>query len=192
MNIVGTFPRAVRNRRWLLVGTNYYTKWIKAEPLSNIRDMDAKKFIWKNIVTRFRIPRTLTLDNELQFDSKAFRRYCYELGIRNKYSTFAYPQGNRQAEVVNKVIVNGLKKRLDKAKGRWVDELPHVLWTYPTTPWRSTGETPFSMTYGFKAIIPLEMGFPMLMTSQFDPNENDQLLQDSLDLVYERKEVAMV
>ena len=52
------------------------------------------------------------------------------MSIKNKYSTLAYPQGNRQAEAVNKVIVNGLKKRLDDAKGKWVEELPHVLWTY--------------------------------------------------------------
>ena len=56
------------------------------------------------------------------------------MGIRNRYSTSAYLQGNEQAETVNKVIVNGIKKRLDEAKGRWVEELPHVLWTYRTTP----------------------------------------------------------
>jgi len=38
------------NRRWLLVGTNYFTKWVEIEPLSNIRDVDAKKFVWKNIL----------------------------------------------------------------------------------------------------------------------------------------------
>ena len=42
-------------------------------------------------------------------------------------TTPAYPQGNGQAEAVNKVIVNGLKKRLDDAKGKWVEKLPHVL-----------------------------------------------------------------
>ena len=56
-----------------------------------------------------------------------FRRYCGELGITNRYFTPAYPQGSGQAEAVNKVIVNGLKKRLDDAKGKWVEELPHVL-----------------------------------------------------------------
>ena len=91
--------------------------------------MDAKKFIWKNIVTWFRIPHSLISDNGLQFDNKSFRRYCYELGITNIYSTPAYPQGNGQAEAINKVIVSGLKKRLDDAKGKWVEELPHVLWT---------------------------------------------------------------
>ena len=61
------------------------------------------------------------------FDSRMFRKYCRELGITNRYSTPAYPQGNGQAEAVNKVIVSGLKKRLDDAKGKWVEELPHVL-----------------------------------------------------------------
>ena len=51
LDIVGPFPRAVGNQRWLIVGTNYFTKWVEAEPLSYIRDVDAKKFFWKNIVT---------------------------------------------------------------------------------------------------------------------------------------------
>ena len=76
----------------------------------------------------------LISDNGFQFDNKAFRRYYEELGIRNKYSTPAYPQGNGQAEAVNKAIVSGLKKRLDDVKGRWVNELPYVLWKYRTTP----------------------------------------------------------
>ena len=89
--------------------------------------MDTKMFVWKNIVTRFGVPHTLISDNGLQFDSKSFRRYCCDLRIKNRYSTPACPQGNGQAEAINKVIVNGLKKRLDDAKGKWVEELPHVL-----------------------------------------------------------------
>ena len=151
--------------------------------MANIRDVDVKRFIWKNIVTQFRTPYTFVSNNGLQFDSKAFRQYCSDLGIKNRYSTPAYPQGNGQAEVVNKVIVNGLKKRLDDAKGKWVEELPHVLWTYRTTPRRSTGETPFSMTYGAEAIISLETGFPTLRTSAFISDGNDGLLEKSLDLI---------
>ena len=114
------------------------------------------------------------------------------MGITNRYSTSAYPQGNRQVEAVNKVIVNRLKKRLDDAKGRWVEELPYVLWTYRTTPRRSTGQTPFSMSYGVEAVIPIETGFPTLRTQTFNPNDNDRLLEISLDLIEERRENAMV
>ena len=134
----------------------------------------------------------LISDNDLQFDSKMFRKYCGELGITNKYSTPAYPQGNRQAETVNKVIVSGLKKMLDDAKGKWVEELPHVLWTYKTTPRRSTGETPFSMIYGAKAVIPLETSFPTSRTSSFNPKDNDEQLTRSLDLIEEKRENAMI
>ena len=175
LDIVGLFPKAAGNKRYLLVGSNYFTKWVEVEPLANIKDVDAKKFVWKNIITLFGVPRTLISDNGLQFDSKSFIRYCCDLGTTNRYSTPAYPQGNGQAEAINKVIVNGLKKKLDDAKGKWVEELPHVLWTYRTTPWKLTWETLFSMVYGAKAVIPLETGFPMLKTSSFSPSSNNEL-----------------
>ena len=84
-----------------------------------------------------------------------------------------------------------LKKRLDNAKGKWIEELPHVPWTYLTTPRKSTRETPFSMTYRAEAVIPLENGFPMLRTSIFTLDDNDELLKKNLDLVEERRENAM-
>ena len=76
LDIVGPFPKAMGNRKYLLVGTNYFTKW-------------------KNIVIRFGVPHVLISNNGLQFDSKIFRSYCGELGITNRYSTPAYPQGNK-------------------------------------------------------------------------------------------------
>ena len=54
------------------MAVDYFTKWVEAEALANIRDIDVKKFVWKNIVTRFGVPNSLVSDNGLQFDSKAF------------------------------------------------------------------------------------------------------------------------
>ena len=85
-----------------------------------------------------------------------------------------------------------LKKMLDDAKRKWVDELPHVLWTYRTTSRRSIGETPFLMTYRAEAVIPLESGFSTLRTDQFSVEENNCSLSDSLDVVEERREVVAV
>ena len=81
LDILGPFPRATSNRRFVLVAVDYFTKWAKAEALENIRDVDVKKFVWKNIVTRFEVPDSLISDNGLQFDSKAFRTFCSDLGI---------------------------------------------------------------------------------------------------------------
>ena len=73
-----------------------------------------------------------------------------------------------------------------------MEELPHVLWAYRTTPRRSTRETPFSMTYGAEAVIPLETGFLTLRTSSFCPIGNNKQLEKSLDLIEEMRENAMV
>ena len=73
-----------------------------------------------------------------------------------------------------------------------MEELPHIFWTYQTTPRRSTGETHFSMTYGTKVVIPLGTGFPTLRTSSLTPGNNDGLLKKSLDLIEEQRENVMV
>ena len=65
LDIIGIFPKATRNKRYLLVGMDYFTKWIETEPLANIRDVDEKKFVWKNIVIQFGVPRTLISNNGL-------------------------------------------------------------------------------------------------------------------------------
>ena len=72
------------------MAVDYFTKWIEAETLANIRDVDVKKFLWRNIVTRFRVSESLLSNNGLQFDSKAFHKFYSDLGIKNRYSTLAY------------------------------------------------------------------------------------------------------
>ena len=73
-----------------------------------------------------------------------------------------------------------------------MEELPHVLWMYKTTPRKSTGETHFSMTYGPEAVIPLETDFITSRTSSFNLKDNDEQLTKSLDLIEEKRENAMV
>ena len=73
------------------MAVDYLTKWAEAKALANIRDVDVKKFVWKNIVTRFGVSDSFIFDNGLQFDSKAVREFCCDLDIKNRYSTLAYP-----------------------------------------------------------------------------------------------------
>nr|CAN82529.1 hypothetical protein VITISV_028061 [Vitis vinifera] len=158
MDIVGPLPAAPAQKKFLLVTTDYFSKWVEAETYASIKDKDVTKFVWKNIICRFGIPQTIIADNGPQFDSIAFRNFCSELNIRNSYSTPRYLQSNGQAEATNKTLITALKKRLELAKGKWVEELPGVLWAYRTTPGRLTGNTPFALAYGMDAVIPTEIG----------------------------------
>jgi hypothetical protein len=51
MDLVGPLPRATGNQRWLIIVTDYFTKWVEVEQLVSIRDKDLIKFVWKNIIT---------------------------------------------------------------------------------------------------------------------------------------------
>ncbi|XP_020963358.1 uncharacterized protein K02A2.6-like [Arachis ipaensis] len=109
------------------------------------------------VVTRFSIPEIIISDNGTQFTDKKFAEFLTGLGIKQKFSSVEHPQTNRQVESTNKVILLGLKKRLDSKKGAWADELASVLWSYRTTEQSSKGETPFRLTYGVDAVIPIEI-----------------------------------
>ena len=70
--------------------------------------------------------------------------------------------------------------------------MPSILWTYRTTPRCSTGETPFSLTYGVEAVIPLEIGLPTIRTEYYDPVTNETSLATDLDLAEERRDSALI
>ena len=118
-----------------------------------------------------------------QFEGKLFKGFCSGLVIKNFFSSPTYPQANGLAEVSNKVILDGIKKRLEEAKGRWVEELLSVMWTHRTTRRRSTGETPFALAYGVEAVIPFDVGLPTIRTTEFDAEENKCNLQKDLNLL---------
>ena len=70
--------------------------------------------------------------------------------------------------------MQGLKKRLDEKKENWVEELNNFIWAYRTTPRTSTGETPFRLTYGMDAVIPVKISSSSYRVSrELDPDINN-------------------
>ncbi|KAK0599335.1 hypothetical protein LWI29_004363 [Acer saccharum] len=129
---------------------------------------------------RFGVPKEIVTDNGSQFISFNFKNFYDKYAIKLSFSTPRYPQANGQAESTNKTIVNTLKKRLEAEKSQWAEKLPEILWSYRTTPRRSTGETPFSLVYGSEAVIPIET---RLSTARSEnPNEEQNNLELSFEL----------
>ena len=157
LDIMGLFPTAVRQLKFLVVGIDYFTKWVEAKALTTITEKNIRNFVWRNIVCRYRIPRVLVSDNGRQFENNAFRDFCSELGIKNHYSSPAHPQANGQVEVTNRSLIKIIKTQLKGAKGIWPDELPSVLWEYRTTAKTPIRETPFQLAYGANAVIPAKV-----------------------------------
>ncbi|KAL0413179.1 UNVERIFIED_CONTAM: hypothetical protein Sradi_1519600 [Sesamum radiatum] len=137
---------------------DYFTKWVEAEPLSRITETKVRKFIWKNFIYRFGLPREIISDNERQFQGKLLREWCKGLRLKQRFTSVAHPQSNGQVEVTNRILVQGIKRRLERVGGNWVEKLTSVPWAYWTTPRGPTGESPFTLVYGTEAIILAELG----------------------------------
>jgi len=192
MDIIGHFPPGKGQCRFLLVGVDYFTKWIEAKPLATMTAAKVKGFVWKSIISRFGIPHTIVSDNGRQFIDRALIAYYEELGIRHVTSLVEHSQTNGQAEAANKVILNELKKRLGTTKGRWPEELLQVLWAYSCTPQSTTGKTPYSMVYGTDAMISVELGELTIRRQLERMDLNSEKLMISLDTISKLREKAQI
>ncbi|XP_021752564.1 uncharacterized protein LOC110718070 [Chenopodium quinoa] len=94
LDILGPFPDAPYQNRWLIVGIDYFSKWIEAEAASNITEQTIRKFIWQNIITRFGIPKVFVFDHGRQFDNLPLKRYIDQFGNKLAYSAVCHPQSN--------------------------------------------------------------------------------------------------
>ena len=63
IDIVGSLPQDKGQVKFLLVAIDYFTKWVEAEALAIITEARIRSFVWKNIICRFGILRTITSDN---------------------------------------------------------------------------------------------------------------------------------
>ncbi|XP_073137716.1 uncharacterized protein [Henckelia pumila] len=118
-----------------------------------------QEYFWPTMnqdAIEFGIPKTLISDNGTQFYGAKIKDWCKELSIKQFFTSVGNPQANGQTEVTNRTILQQLKTRLGNAKGKWVDELPSVLWAYRITPRSSTGESFFNLAYEAKAVGPAE------------------------------------
>lgn len=192
MDIVGPLPAAPGGFRYVLLSTDYFTKWVEAKSYVTITGGDVIKFTWRNIICRFGIPRYIVCDNGTQFNNAGFRAFCQKYGITLQFSSRSYPQGNGQAEKTNRTIFDGVKRRLECRRGKWHQELQHVLWAYRTTRRKPTSESPYALTYGMEAVIPTKNILPTLRTLTVERGDNDGRIAENLDLLEEKREAAAV
>ncbi|GKV27759.1 hypothetical protein SLEP1_g36894 [Rubroshorea leprosula] len=132
----------------------------------------------------------IVADNGTQFNCSSFRDFCCTYGIKLQFTSVYHPESNGMVESVNKVILEGIKPRLELHKARWADELNNVLWAYRTMSRTATSETPYHLAFGIEAVISIEIGVPSFRVTHFDEGRNGQLLGENLDLLDEVKEEA--
>jgi hypothetical protein len=190
IDLIGPLPKVKLQRRFVVVAIDYFSKWIEARALSVTTTKHIKAFIKEQILCRYGVPRVLISDNGPQFASDEMRMFTLEHGIQHRFGSVHHAQTNGQVESANKIVLDGLKRRLYAAKGSWVDQLDSVLWATRTTPKRSTGETPFGMVYGSEAVSPTEIKATSYRVETFSESQNDLERRMDLDLAESKRRAS--
>jgi hypothetical protein len=132
-------PPSSNQHRWILVATDYFTKWIEAIPTRNANHTVIINFLYDHIFSRFGCPKRLVTDNVVAFNDKALVKLCEDMGIQLVHSTSYYPQGNGLAESSNKSLVRIIKKLLEQNQRSWDSKLKFSLWADRVTNKKSIG-----------------------------------------------------
>ncbi|GJX92206.1 reverse transcriptase domain-containing protein [Tanacetum coccineum] len=114
IDIAGPFPEGPGKVKFLIVAIDYLTKWIEAKRVATITGNQIKKFVWDNIVCRFRLPREIISDNGKQFQDNPFQHWCEKLCICQHFASVKHPQTNGLVERANRSLGEGIKARLDE------------------------------------------------------------------------------
>ncbi|GKB15677.1 reverse transcriptase domain-containing protein, partial [Tanacetum coccineum] len=192
IDISGPFPEAQGKVKLLIIAVDYFTKWIEAKPVAKIIRNQVKKFVWDNIVCRFGLPGEIISDNGKKFRDNPFKDWCEKLNIKQRFASIKHPQSNGQVERANRSLGEGIKARLGEDNRIWVEEVTHVLWAHRTMIKTSNEDTPFSLTYGTEAVIPVEIGMPLIRYAEVNQAKNNEGLFLNLDILEERREKAAV
>eukprot|EP00253_Pinus_taeda_P005978 PITA_05978 len=148
--------------RWILIATDYFTKWIEAIPTRQATDAVIISFLENNILSRFGCLGKLITDNATTFKSRRMVEFFHKYHIILGHSTAYHPQGNGLAESSNKSLVNIIKKLLEINKKSWHKRLVNSLWTDRASHKKSIGMSPFKLVYGVDTVFSTSLAAPVV------------------------------
>ncbi len=155
MDILGPFKESRNGYKYILVITDYATKWVEAFPLFNISSEDIARILVEEIVCRHGSPGQIITDQADNFNSEMIQQ-VYKLLNTKKIRTVAYhPQTDGLTEKFNHTLAKMLTPYVNESQDDWDEYLRFVLFAYNTAVHESTKFTPFFLLYGRHAKMPV-------------------------------------
>ena len=190
MDVIGPIsPKASNGHRFIFVVIDYFTKWVEAVSYASVTRSVICKFIKKEIICRYGIPKRIISDNATNLNNKMMDQICEKFKIKHHNSAPYRPKMNGAIEAVNKNVKKIVTKMTDTYKD-WHEKLPFALHAYQTAIRTSTRETPFSLAYGMEAVLLIEVeiqSLRVLMEAKLEEAEWVQARYDQLNLIKEKR-----
>jgi transposase InsO family protein len=202
IDLMGPLPMTRRGHRFIIVATDYLTKFAEVRALKSSVKQEVARFLYERVFTRFGAPLEIVSDNGPQFLSEVVENLLARLAVKHRFTTMYKPSTNGLVERTNRTLCSMLAKEAEVHVNicDWDLKIHHVVWVYNTTYKTATGYSPFRLTYGMEALLPIELEVMTLRTATtmrlpLDESQHHRLLQlnelDELQLkAYQSIEVA--
>jgi Integrase zinc binding domain/Integrase core domain len=155
IDFVGPLKRSNKGNKYILVITDYLTKWPEAKALREATAEKVAEVLYKEIICRHGCPKIIQSDRGTHFNNKLIKQLCDKFRIKQQLSSPYHPQSNGLVERFNRTLCEALAKTLENEK-QWDEYIDPVLFAYRTNKHSTTKQTPFYMMYGREATIPIE------------------------------------
>jgi hypothetical protein len=159
IDILGPLPLTPSGNKYLLVLTDYFSKWVEALPLPNQEAQTIADALLDNVFTRFGMPTELHSDQGRNFDGNLVKMMCERLGIYKTRTTRYHPQSDGQTERMNRTLLSSLAKLCHDERS-WDRVTSLVLLQYRSTVHSATGFTPNMLMFGRDVTLPADLLFP--------------------------------
>ncbi|GFX31796.1 transposon Tf2-6 polyprotein [Trichonephila clavipes] len=167
IDLLGRFPKSAHGNKWIIVCTDYSTRYAITKALPTAEVDEIAKFLLEEIVLRHGAPRVIITDRGAVFRSRLVSSLVDLCNIDHRFTTAYHPQTNGLTERFNKTLADMLSMYVDVEQKNWDEILPFVTFAYNTAKQETTGFTPFYLLHGREAETTLDIMLP------FCPNDFD-------------------
>lgn len=157
IDYVGPLPRTPRGNKYIIVATDYLTKWPEARPVSEATASKTAAFIYDEIICRHGCPKVILTDRGTHFRNQIVDDLLARFEIKHLYSTPYHPKTNGLTERFNRTLGDSLAK-VSETDTDWDKHLGSVLFAYRTAKQSTTKIEPFYLVYGRSANFPTKEG----------------------------------
>ena len=158
-DILGALPLTSRGNKYILVVTDYFTKWVEVFPIPDQKAETCAHVLVEEVFMRYGFPQTLHSDQGRDFESKLIAEVCDLLKITKTGTSPGHPPCNGQVERFNSTLLKMIKVYLKGEQRNWDQHLGCLAGAYHASVHDSTGLTPNLMMLGCELDSPIAVMF---------------------------------
>ncbi|UYV65513.1 hypothetical protein LAZ67_3004557, partial [Cordylochernes scorpioides] len=188
IDFVGPLPSTKNRKKWIIVLTDYYTRYAETRAVSEATVKEVSKFLVEDIFLRHGAPQYLISDRGSQFTSNLMKEVMKTCKIKHCFTTSYHPQTNGLTERLNRTLINMLSMYVNTDQKNWDEILPFITHAYNTTIQETTGYSPFFLMFGRE---PTSLLDDRNISVDIDKDDYDEYIKHHLDKINRTRKLVI-